>query len=435
MTSSMSGDNFNFIYISEILHLPIFNASTGKKIGRIDDLAARTSHVYPKITALIALVHDREKPLYIPWNLVRLTVFKKHVTVEYPFESDNQESTENEILLKETFLDKQIISTSGSKLVRVNDLQLLIDNSSKDNPNLWLVHIDIGFKGLLRRLGWVNFLNPIFHWLFARDINDKFVTWKNVQPTTATNVHGSVILKADSSKLAAIHPADLADILEDLGTDERISLLESISPATAAATLQEMPMSLRIQIAEALDNEKLASIISEMQMDETVDLLDELDKERREAVFGLLTLERVAEIQDLTKLSAVGVGSIMNTNFVTAKESQTVREVLKLVKAETKQAELLYYIYIIDNEERLKGLVTLRQLLSTKGTALISSIMRGNIISVELDSGIKRMAQLFFKYKFEAIPVVDENDKLQGIITMRDALDSVFPEVKQAAEG
>jgi magnesium transporter len=172
-----------------------------------------------------------------------------------------------------------------------------------------------------------------------------------------------------------------------------------------------------------------------MQMDETVDLLDELDKERREAVFGLLTLERVAEIQDLTKLSAVGVGSIMNTNFVTAKESQTVREVLKLVKAETKQAELLYYIYIIDDEERLKGLVTLRQLLSTKGTALISSIMRGNIVSVELDSKIKRMAQLFFKYKFEAIPVVDENDKLQGIVTMRDALDSVFPEVKQAAEG
>jgi CBS domain-containing protein/sporulation protein YlmC with PRC-barrel domain len=422
MISSMSDDNFNFIYISEILHLPIFNASTGKKIGKIDDLAARTSHVYPKITALIASVHDREKPLYIPWNLVRLTVFKKHVTVEYPFESANQESTESEILLKQTFLDKQIISTSGYK-------------SSKDNPNLWLVHIDIGFKGLLRRLGWVNFLNAIFHWLFARDINDKFVTWKNVQPTTATNVHGSVILKADSSKLAAIHPADLADILEDLGTDERISLLESISPATAAATLQEMPMSLRIQIAEALDNEKLASIISEMQMDETVDLLDELDKERREAVFGLLTLERVAEIQDLTKLSAVGVGSIMNTNFVTAKEAQTVREVLKLVKAETKQAELLYYIYIIDDEERLKGLVTLRQLLSTKGTALISSIMRGNIVSVELDSNIKRMAQLFFKYKFEAIPVVDENDKLQGIVTMRDALDSVFPEVKQAAEG
>jgi magnesium transporter len=431
----MSGDNFNFIFISEILHLPIFNATTGKKIGRIVDLAARTSHVYPKITALIASIQDRQEPLYIPWNLVRLTVFKKHVTVEYPFESNSKESIENEILLKKTFLDKQIISTSGYKLVRVNDLQLLIDNSSKDNPNLWLVHIDIGFKGLLRRLGWVNVLNPVFHWLFARDINDKFLTWKNVQPTTATNVHGSVILKADSSKLSAIHPADLADILEDLGTDERISLLESISPSTAAATLQEMPMNLRVQMAEALENEKLASIISEMQMDETVDLLDELDKERRESLFSLLTQERVTEIQDLTKLSAVGVGSIMNTNFITAKETQTIREVLKLVKAETKQAELLYYVYIIDDEERLKGVVTLRQLLSTKGTVPVSGIMRGNIVSVRLDSSIKRMSQQFFKYKFEAIPVVDENDKLQGIITMGDMMEAVFPEVRQASEG
>jgi Mg/Co/Ni transporter MgtE len=281
----------------------------------------------------------------------------------------------------------------------------------------------------------LNFINPIFHWLFARDIIDKFLTWKNVQPTTATNVHGSVIMRADSSKLSAIHPADLADILADLGTDERISLLESVSPVTAAATLQEMPMSLRLHIAESLESEQLASIIAEMQMDETVDFLDELPHEKRDAVFSLLTQDKVAEIKDLTKLSAFSVGSIMNTNFLTAKPTQTVRDVLKVVKAETKRAELLYYIYIIDDEEHLKGLVTLRQLLAAKGTVPVSEIMRSNIVSVKIDSSIKRMAQVFFKYKFEAIPVVDEDDKLQGIITMGDALDAVFPEVKEAAEG
>jgi len=105
------------------------------------------------------------------------------------------------------------------------------------------------------------------------------------------------------------------------------------------------------------------------------------------------------------------------------------------VKAETKRAELLSYVYIIDEEEHIRGLVTLRQLLSSKGTIPIANIMRGNIISVRIDSSIKRMAQVFFKYKFDAIPVVDENDKLQGIITMRDALDAVFPEVRRASEG
>jgi magnesium transporter len=134
-------------------------------------------------------------------------------------------------------------------------------------------------------------------------------------------------------------------------------------------------------------------------------------------------------------MSVSGVGSIMNTNFITVKETQTVREVMKIVKEETKRAELLYYVYVIDEEERLKGLITLRQLLSTKGTTPIAAIMRGNIVSVRVDSSIKKMAQLFFKYKFDAIPVVDDDDKLQGFITIGDTLDAVFPEVKQAAEG
>ena len=113
------------------------------------------------------------------------------------------------------------------------------------------------------------------------------------------------------------------------------SLLESVSPAIAAATLQEMPMNLRVQLAESLADDHLASIITEMQMDETVDLLDELLAEKREAVFVLLTRERVDEIHDLSRMSASGVGSIMNTNFITVKETQTVREVMKIVKEET----------------------------------------------------------------------------------------------------
>ena len=278
-------------------------------------------------------------------------------------------------------------------------------------------------------------INPVFNWFFAREINDRFLTWKNVQPTTATNVNGSVVLKTDSSKLSSILPADLADIVEDLGIDERISLLESISSTLAAATLQEMPMNLRVQLAESLDTDHLARIITEMEMDETVDLLDEILAEKREAVFALLTKERVDEIHDLSRMSVSGVGSIMNTNFITVKETQTVREVMKIVKEETKRAELLYYVYVIDEEERLKGLITLRQLLSTKGTTPIAAIMRGNIVSVRVDSSIKKMAQLFFKYKFDAIPVVDDDDKLQGFITIGDTLDAVFPEVKQAAEG
>jgi len=433
----MKYDSFNFIYLSEILNLPVYDSDGNKKIGRIVDLASTTSQVYPRVTGILANLRHRKGPVYIPWSNVRIGAFQKHVSVDHAALGANgvSKASESEILIRKTFLDKQIISTSGYKLVRVNDLQLLVDSTSKDNPNLWVVHIDIGTKGLLRRLGWLNFVNAIVRWLVSHDLKDKFVSWKYVQPTTTANVYGAMHLRIDSSKLSDFHPADLADVLEELGKDERTALLESLDPPIAAATLQEMPMVIRVQLAERIDAQKLAAIVQEMQMDEIVDLLDEISQEHRTALFAALPPEKISEIKELKKLSAVGIGSIMNTDFIVVKESQLVKDVMKVVKKESKKAELLYYVYVTDEFDKLKGLVTLRSLITAKPRTLVSDIMRENVISVELESTIKMVAQLFFKYNFEAIPVVNDEGMIQGIVTMRDALKSVFPEIKKEAEG
>jgi magnesium transporter len=431
----MPYESLNFIYLSEIIDLPVVDAQSEQPLGHILDLAVAMGQVYPKTTGLITKLRGKRQPVYIPWSDVKKTTFKKAVPVEVRPGQENGNARENEILLKKTFLDKQIISTSGYKVVRVNDLQMLFDNTAKDNPNLWLVHIDIGVKGLLRRLGWLRFANAAFKWVVARDIRDKFVSWKHVQPTTTTNVYGSLHLKTDSSKLSEIHPADLADILEDLGIDERISLLESLDHLTAAATLQEMPLKLRVQIAETLEPHKFSGILTEMPMDETVDLLDELAPDKRAALFSLLPSEKVAEINELSKISSRLVGSIMNTDFITAKSVQTVQDVLSIVQEECKKAELLYYVYILDAEDRLRGIVTLRHLLSSEPLTVMADIMCENIVSVTIDTSIKNAAQLFFKYNFEAIPVLDEDGKIQGIVTFRDTLESVFPEVGEESKG
>jgi magnesium transporter len=433
----MKYDSFNFIYLSEILNLPVYDSDRNKKIGHITDLASTTSQVFPRITGVLASLKQSKVPVYIPWTNVRIGAFQKQITVDHSALEGNgvAKASESEILIGKTFLDRQIISTSGYKLVRVNDLQLLVDSSSKENPNLWLVHIDIGFKGLLRRLGWLTFINAVIRWLLGRDLKDKFVSWKYVQATATANVYGSMHLQVDSTKLSDFHPADLADVLEELGTDERSTLVESLESPIAAATLQEMPLNIRVQIAESLGTEKLSSIVSEMQMDEIVDLLDELSDEKRVALYAALPHEKISEIRDLARLSEFGIGNIMNTDFIVVRDTQTVKEVMKTVKQESKKAELVYYVYVVDDQEHLKGMVTLRSLLTAKSTTPISDIMRENIISVELEWTVKRVAQLFFKYNFEAIPVVNEEGKIQGIITMRDALKSVFPEIKKEAEG
>jgi len=426
----------NFIYLSELLSLPVVNASGSKRIGRIIDLAASTGQVYPKVTGIITKVPGRREPLYVPWHLVRRTTFSKRVAIDYsPDMLNSTMGGENEILLKKSFLDRQLISTSGYKVVRVNDLHLLIDNTAKESPNLWLVHVDVGIRGLLRRLGWDRIVNAIVHWIIARDMRDEFVPWKHIQPTTTTNVFGSLQLKTDSSKLSEIHPADLADILEDLGIEERTSMIESLDNATAAATLQEMPIKLRSQIAETLDIEKFAGIVNEMHMDEVVDLLDSLDPEKRSAVFHMLTQEKVGEIEELSKLSVHRVGSIMNTDFIVARLTQTVREVLKAMKAERWKTELIYYVFIIDNDDRLKGVLTLRHLLAAKPGTFVSEIMRENPITVSVETSIKRVAKIFFKYNFQAVPVVDEEQRMVGIVSMKDTLEVVFPEIREEAKG
>ena len=424
-----------FSYLSEFINLPVLRISDNKRIGKLVDLAATTMQVYPRVTGLMVRTRHSKPPIYIPWSNVKRMVFKEHIAVEYPLSGVEQQAkaAENEILLCKTFLDKQIISTEGYKIVRVNDLQLLIEDKAKESTNLWVVHIDIGFKGILRRIGILRAVNGAFRWVTDRDIKDEFVSWKYVQPTATESVYASVQLKTDASKLSEIHPADLADILEDLGTDERIALVESLDNFTAAQTLQEMQFKNRLQIVESMEPVRLAPIINEMQMDEAVDLLDACDMQKRQAVYAILTPEKVTELKELSTLSIYSVGSIMNTDFMTAKTTQTVRDVIEMVREESEKTELLHYIYIVDTEMKLKGVVTLRQLLMLDPDAIMADIMWENLVTATIETNVKRVAKIFFKYNFVALPVVDDDGVMQGIITMRDALETVFPEMKEEA--
>jgi magnesium transporter len=422
-----------FSYLSEFLNLPIVQISNNRRIGKLADLAATASQVYPRVTGLMIQTHRNKPLIYIPWNSVKRIEFKKYIAIDDS--AINQErqgkAAENEILISKTFLDKQIISTSGYKIVRVNDLQLLIEDKAKEMTNLWVVHIDIGSKGILRRLGFLRLVNAAFRWVTDRDLKDEFVSWKYVQPTATTSVNKSVQLKIDASKLSEIHPADLADILEDLGTDERIGLIESLDNFTAAQTLQEMQLKNRLQIVESMEAFKLAPIINEMQMDEAVDLLDACDIQKRQAVLTMLSEEKVTELKELSRLSVYSVGSIMNTDFITAKATEKVNLVLERIRVECEKIEVYRYAYIIDDNGRLKGVVSLRNLLMSNGDILIADVMTEQPISVQIDTRIRRVAKFFFKYNFEAIPVVDEDDTLQGLVSYRDAVASLYPEIKE----
>ena len=427
----MNNHQPNFIYFSSILNIPVVDYQTKRKFGFVYDVVADLREMYPRVSALVVKKKFSKKVMYLPWNSVKAIEEKKYISTEKPDSAfiDDIRLSENEICLKETFLDKQIVDISGSKVVRVNDLHILCENLK-----LWFVHVDIGFKGLLRRLGWLKFFSFMSRWLFSYEMKEKFISWKYVQPITSTEKFKYLSLKVPHSKLAELHPADLADILIDLGMEERLLIFGSFDMETAADILQELPTKIRVQVAEMLDRGKLAQILEKMPMDEVVDLLDEMRNESVDSLFKILPAEDVKKIKDLRKHSEHTAGSLMNPEFISADLNASVREVMKLVREEAEDMESIYYIYIIDEKKTLNGIVTLKQLLIEEHDTKMSELMRQNVIKVEVDTHIKKVAQVFFKYNFMVVPVVDEENRIAGIITIKDALESVFPEIREETE-
>jgi CBS domain-containing protein len=420
----------NFVYLSQLIDLPVIDVATSRKIGYVSDLVAGLREMYPKVGALIVRTKGRHR-YYIPWGNVGKILEDTAIFVEGAKDlvPDNIQLSENEILLKETFWDKQIVDISGSKVVRVNDLHLL-----REDLSLWLVHMDVGVRGLLRRLGMVRFFDFMMKLVFSYEPKDRLISWKFVQPITSAIGSEALSLKVHHSRLSELHPADLADIVADLGTDERITILNALDNETIAHTFQELPLKLRIQMAESLSNEKLLTIVNGMAVDEAVDLLSELQKKRINWLVNHLPQDKAAQILTLLQLSERVAGSIMNTEFVSVRQTVTAGVVLEKIKAESKKKESIYYIYILDDNDTLVGVITLRQVLSSSAERVVAEFMRRRVVRTRVDTNVKEVAKIFYKYDFTVVPVVDSQNKLQGIITMKDAFECVFDEIKEEAD-
>lgn len=421
----------NFVYMSQLIGARVVDAAGGNALGYISDIAAGMRDMYPRVTGLIVRRRRFGKRVYVPWKNVRkiadtLTMSVEQTADIVPLES---RALENEILLRETFWDQQIVDISGSKVVRVNDLHFL-----REELNLWVVHIDVGFKGLIRRLGWSRPAEFLIRWLFSYELKEHLIQWKFVQPVSADQRAGNLALKTSSAKLAELHPADVADILQDLGTDERVVVLNALDRAVAADTLTELPMKLRVQTAELLTIENLAHIIREMPVDEAVDLMAHLPKKRVHALYALLPPEKVTQISGLLGLSEKIAGSIMNVEYVAARAALTAGQIIDKIKRESKSKETVYYIYVVDDNDVLVGATTLRQLLLVPLEKPVAEFMRRRTVKVRIDTDIKDVAEIFYKYDFTVVPVVDKQNKLRGIVTIKDALEAVFPKIRAEAE-
>ncbi|MGA2091094.1 MAG: CBS domain-containing protein [Endomicrobiales bacterium] len=421
----------NFIFMSQVIGAHVQDAATGLRIGKIVDIIAIVRDLYPRVTGLVIRKGWFGPKIYVPWKNVRKIADNMAMVVEVSAETVPFEKhvLDNEILLRETFWDQQIVDISGSKVVRVNDLHFL-----REDLNFWVVHIDVGFKGLVRRLGCGRIVELLMQWLFSYAMKDRLVQWKFVQPVSADNRVGNLTLKTSGAKLSELHPADVADILQDLGTDERVVILNALERSVAADVLSAMPLKLRIQTAQLLSDEHLSYIVRDMPVDEAVDLLSQLTKKRVNSLYALLPKEKVTQISDLLGLSEKIAGSIMNVEHMSVRTTTTAGQAIDKIKAESHSKETVYYIYVVDDNDVLIGATTLRQLLVEPSERLVIEFMRRRTVKVHVDTDIKDVAEIFYKYDFTVVPVVDRQNKLKGIVTIKDALEAVFPQIREETE-
>lgn len=403
-------------FLSELLGRIVVDLS-GDKVGKIIDVVADIGDEFPKIEGII--IGRLPKKYYCRWediivitkNFISLNLFKNKLTSADDY-IDN-------LWLSRDIFDKQIIDTEGKRLVRVNDLRLV-----RTNNEVRLIAAEVGFSGILRRLGIRKFLEKIFRYLGIK-LSDTLIPWDSLEILKTDIPH--LKLTTGHPKLSKLHPSDVAEIVSHLDKKERISVFSHLDKEVAAETLHELKPDVQASIVEELDEEVASDILETMPSDEAADVLGDLPEEKTQELLTLMEKDEAEDVKELLQYDDHTAGGLMTTEFITFPYNITAEEVINKLRELAPSAEMIYYLYIVDEEKRLVGVLSLRDLIVATPQTIISNFIRKELISIEVHMDKQEVANIISKYNFLALPVVDENKKIVGIITIDDVIDLVVP--------
>jgi len=404
------------IFVSDVHRKPVLD-QTGEEIGRLKDIIVSGGEALPAVTALV--VAAGQAAYVIPWDLINL--FNKRVISVNSNRNTFQQAipSPNDILLCRDILDKQIVDINGAKLVRVNDLEL-----GDVKGHLCLVAADIGFRGLLRRLGIEARGEKLFS-LFRSKLPQKLIGWHYLQ-TVEPNLT-RLTLTVSRQKVARIHPADLAEIISEVSQKERTALFGSMDVETAAEALHELEPQVQVDIIDDMSNEQASDILEQMPPDEAADVLGDLPEAKAQELINLMEKEEAEDVQELLEHEEDTAGGLMTTEYLAFAADMTVEEAIKELRLEAPNVETIYYLYILDLTEQIIGVISLKNLILAHPQALLGDIMKTPVKTVSLGADENEVAEFISKYNLLAAPVVDEHNVLRGIVTVDDVVDFLLP--------
>jgi len=400
-----------FYFFSDFLNRKVCNAP-GQRVGKIADLVAERAEPYPMIIGM--MVRKKGRNWYLPWE--RIIQIEPQLTLSEKELVDLKTSLPEKdiILLREEVMDKQIVDTFGAKVVRVNDLHFL-----RVDSRLRLVHVDVGFRGLMRRVGWEKLVDQALRWFFSYVLPNQFISWKYVQLLSGSDL---LHLSVSQEKLSHLHPADLADIIEDLSGRDRSAIFHALDAETAAEALEEIDPKIQKAIIETIPVDRASDIVEEMSPSDAADLLGDLPEERAEEILEGMEQEKAEDLRELLVHPDETAGGLMTTAYLSLTPGDTIETAVGRLKAEAQNLDIMDYIFIVDEEEVLKGVVSIRDLLTAHPHQTLAQIQPTRVVSVKLDEDQNEVVEAFAKYGFRALPVVDEEGHLKGVISFRSVL-------------
>ena len=405
------------LHATEVLGAQTYD-SAGNFVGRVKELFVVPAE-QPNRVARLLIERGKYRPLVARYDQiesvapgrVRLTADESALELYHPNEAW--------LAVGKDLLDQQIIDTNGRKVVRVNDVDMA-DQRTNGNTELRLTQVDVGLQGAVRRM-LQGLMPPMGIRRIDKNVPGRSIRWEFVNLIEPDPLR-RVKLRLSSEKLAQLHPADLADIMEEISPAERQSIVDSLDEETAAETIAELDKRLQTQVVEKLDPEKAADIIEEMNPDEAADLIASLEPEKSEEVLEEMERREAHEVKALMRFGENTAGGMMNTEIVVVGEDATRGEVVDYVRFHEISLDQLDNIVLINRDAQLAGTVPVARLILADSDQRMNELAFEPLLSVKPDEADDEVFEIFDKYNLRSLTVVDENNIPIGAITVDDVV-------------
>lgn len=400
------------LYVSAVLDKQVINPA-GRVVGKLWDVAVAPGDALPVVTGLLLKCGPRI--VLVPWRKVVLCNPRVISVLGVIDDLPSFEAGPKVILVRRDLLDKQIVDVNGAKVVRVNDVKL-----TPYDDSLCLFSVDIGFRGLLRRLGYERF------WSFIqKDIPSREIGWQFVNPL-GIKASGLTLSKA-RDQMADMHPSDIAEIIANIHRDAIERLLKTLDHEVAGEALHELEPELRSQVINQLDVGHVSDILEEMSPDEAADVLGDLPDEQAQEFLGMMGKEDADEIQELMEHEEDTAGALMNSEFIAISPVTTVAGALEEIRRQAAEIEAIFYVYILDADEHLIGVMSLRDLLISDPAKPVAELMTYQLKALEISAEPEDVLALLAKYNLIAVPIIDADGKMAGVVTIDDVIELFLP--------